>query len=75
MLINRVGIYFIWLGVGLIMLFVLSDIAQMPICNLLIFGMISLAVGIALWLRSPSPPPSPTARFRILRRAKKEEKK
>ena len=73
-MVNRVGTFFILLGLGLIGLFVLSDIAKTPTCNLLIFGGISLAFGIFLWFRDPAKPGPPPERFRILRRKKPEKK-
>ncbi len=76
MLINRIGTFFFFIGLGLIGLFILSDIAKTPTCNFLIFGAISLGLGIILWLRDPAPPPQETGRFRILRSGgKKQEKK
>jgi hypothetical protein len=76
MLINRIGTFFVLMGLGLIGMFVLSDIAKAPTCNLLIFGAISLGLGVFLWMRDPTPPPQQTGRFRILRSGgKKPEKK
>ncbi len=70
---SRVGTFFIWIGLGLIGLFVLSDIAREPVCNLLAFGAIFLVLGIGLWLRGPSRPKQETGRFRVLRSAKKKK--
>ncbi len=75
MLINRVGTFFFLLGLGLIGLFVLSDIAKTPTCNYLIIGGIFLIIGVFLWLRDPAPPPQQTGRFRVLRGGEKKEKK
>lgn len=76
MFINRVGTFFILIGLGLIGLYILSDIAQAPSCNFIIFGGISLAFGIYLWMRDPKPPPQQTGRFRILKSGgMKQEKK
>ncbi len=76
MLINRVGTFFIIVGVALIGLFILSDIADMPTCNLLIFGAILLGLGIFMWFKDPAPPPQSTGRFRMLKRTpKKQDKK
>ena len=75
MFINRVGTFFILLGLMLIGLFILSDIARAPSCNFLIFGVASIAFGAYLWFKDPSPPPQPTGRFRIFRSGKKQDKK
>jgi hypothetical protein len=79
MLINRIGTFFILLGIFLVVLFVLSDIAQAPTCNFLIIGGVSLSLGIFLWFKDPAPPGPPTGRFRIFKnkgsKNKKQEKK
>lgn len=74
-MVNRVGTFFILLGLGLIGLFILSDIAKTPTCNLLIFGGASLALGVFLWFRDPVKPGPPAERFRLFRRKKEEKKK
>jgi hypothetical protein len=75
MLVNRVGTFFILLGIALIALFILSDVAQSPTCGLLIFGAIFLALGVMLWFRNPSPPAGPSGRFRLLKRVGKKPEK
>lgn len=67
MLVNRVGTFFILLGLALIGLFILSDIAKTPTCNYLVFGGLSLALGIFLWFRDPVKPGPPPERFRLLK--------
>ncbi len=67
MLMKRIGTFFVLVGILLIGLFVLSDMAHTPTCNFLFAGAILLVLGIFLWLRNPSPPPQDTGRFRILR--------
>lgn len=71
--INRIGTFFILLGIGLIGLFILSDIAQAPTCNFLVLGAVSLIVGIALWFRDPAPQGPPPERFRILKSINKRK--
>jgi hypothetical protein len=66
MLINRIGTFFALMGVLLIGLFILSDMAKTPSCNFLIAGAVLLGVGIFLWLKNPAQPPQQTGRFRIL---------
>lgn len=75
MLINRIGTFFILIGLGLIGLFILSDIAESPSCNYLVFGAVLLGLGIFLWFRDPPHPPEPTGRFRLLQRSKKKQDK
>ena len=63
----RVGTFFILLGLGLIGLFVLSDLAKMPSCNYLVFGGLSLGLGVFLWFRDPVKPGPPPDRFQVLK--------
>jgi hypothetical protein len=76
-IVNRIGTFFILLGVGLIVLFVLSDLAEAPTCNLLIFGAISLGMGILLWFRDPVKRGPEAGRFRTMKKmfAKKPDSK
>lgn len=67
MLVNRIGTFFILLGVGLIGMFVLSDMAQAPTCGFFISGAVLLGLGIGLWIRHPRPPAKPSGRFRLLK--------
>ncbi len=76
MLTNRIGIFFIIIGIGFIAMYILSDIAKTPTCSLLLIGGVSLGLGILLWRRNPGPPPKETGRFRVLRSSgKKQDKK
>jgi hypothetical protein len=75
MLINRIGTFFILLGIGLIGLFVLSDMAKSPTCGFLIFGFFSLGLGIFMWIRDPFPPAQPSGRFRILKGGRRNQEK
>jgi hypothetical protein len=68
MLINRVGTFFILIGIGLIALFILSDIAKTPSCSFFMAGAVSLGLGIYMWLRDPVQPGPPPDRFRLLKR-------
>ncbi|HEX9018896.1 MAG TPA: hypothetical protein VF806_06900 [Anaerolineaceae bacterium] len=72
---NRIGIFFILIGLGLIGLYLLSDVAHSPSCGFLVFGGILLAFGILLWLRNPKPPPQPSGRFRMLKMGQKDQEK
>jgi hypothetical protein len=75
-MINRVGNFFILIGLFLIGLFVLSDVAKAPTCGFFITGALSLGLGIFLWFKNPRPPSPPSGRFRVLknRRGGQEEK-
>ena len=75
MFVNRIGTFFILLGIGSVGLFILSDMSDTPTCNYLVFGAVFLALGIVLWLRDPAPPPQETGRFRILRKTEKKQGK
>jgi len=73
---HRIGTFLMLVGMLMLGLFILSDIAQSPACGFLIIGGILLLLGIFLWFRDPTPPPQETGRFRILKGAgKKQEKK
>jgi hypothetical protein len=75
MLVNRIGTFFTLLGLGMIGIFILSDMARTPSCNYLVIGAVFLGLGIFLWLRDPAPPPQETGRFRILRKTEKKQGK
>lgn len=73
---HRIGTFFMLVGLLLIGLFIVSDIAQSPSCGYIIIGSVLLVLGIFLWFRDPAPPPQETGRFRILKGVgKKQEKK
>ena len=67
-LINRMGTFFILLGVGSVALFILSDLAKAPTCNFLVVGVLLLALGILLWMRDPVKPGPRPERFRLVKR-------
>ncbi len=73
---HKVGTFFILLGLLLIVLFVMADMAKAPSCNFFLFGAMFLGLGIFLWFRDPVKPGPPSGRFRILKNSgKKPEKK
>ena len=74
-MVNRVGTFFILLGLFLIGLYIMSDLTKQAICNLLIFGGAFLSLGIFMWFRDPAKPGPPTERFRILRNTGKKSEK
>ncbi len=75
MLSNRVGTFFIIMGIAFVALYILSDVAKTPTCSLLFIGGIALGLGILLMRRNPGPPPKETGRFRILRGSEKKQGK
>jgi hypothetical protein len=75
-MIHRIGTFFMLLGVMLIVLFVLSDLAKTPACNLFFYGGFSIALGVFLWFRDPLPEGPPSGRFRLFKGGgKKGDKK
>ena len=72
---NRIGVFFTLLGLALIGLFILSDIAKTPSCGFLIIGTVLLALGIFMSLHDPVKPGPPPERFRLLRKKQLDKKK
>jgi hypothetical protein len=72
-MIHRVGTFFMLVGIGLIVLFVASDVSGAPACNFLVIGTLLLALGGFLWFRTPAPSGPPSGRFRIFKRAGKKD--
>lgn len=71
---RKVGTFFIFIGVILIALFVLSDVAHAREFHYLLYGMIILLVGIFVVGVNPKPPVE-SNRFRVLKRKSEDEKK
>ena len=79
----RIGSFFIWLGIGLIILFAASYLNNTPEFMYFFLGLISIFGGARLYRRKAPPPPS--GRFAMLHRMRtgpknercesKEEKK
>jgi hypothetical protein len=63
---SRMGTFLIVLGVGVLILFVLSDLAKQPDFDFLFGAVLLLSVGWLLQRRRPPPPAS--GRFSLLRR-------
>jgi hypothetical protein len=66
-MVHRIGTFFIMIGLFLAGIFILSDLAKAPVCNFMIYGMLSIIFGLFLWFRSPLPAGPPPDRFRLLR--------
>ncbi|MBM3124264.1 MAG: hypothetical protein FJZ87_04225 [Chloroflexi bacterium] len=62
----RVGMFFMVMGAGAFILFVVSDLAKNPDFDYLFGALILIAIGWSMWRRKPPPPPS--GRFSSLRK-------
>jgi hypothetical protein len=72
---RRLGTFFIYVGVFLFGLFVLSDQMQAANYRYLLFGILVILLGMFLHLTSPKlPPPPDSGRFRLFKREKKAPK-
>ncbi len=72
---RRIGIFFIFIGILLIVLFVFSDIAHVPTCGLLAWGAGLTVVGtLFIWL-NPKPDIPDSGRFRMIKKRDKPQKK
>jgi hypothetical protein len=74
----RVGTFFVLVGIGLMIFFMLSDAADTPRLSYFCWGTILLSLGLIFQSRFKRPPRPPSGRFSVLQRLKrkpKEEKK
>jgi hypothetical protein len=75
--INRVGLFLMLIGVGILVLFIASANSDAPNFDYLFWCMLALILGF--FLRRRGPPAAPSDRFRILkgfqrpRRGRKEQ--
>ncbi|HZW03431.1 MAG TPA: hypothetical protein VFF68_05870 [Anaerolineaceae bacterium] len=67
-MIARFGTFFLLIGGGLLLLFVLSDLAGSPQLSLLAYGVLLVVAGILLRIRGPQARERHESRFRTLRR-------
>lgn len=65
----RVGAFFFIMGVGIFILFVISDIADNPEFDYLFIGL--MLMGIGWYMRRNKPKPPPAKRFSLLKRLRK----
>lgn len=71
---RRVGTFFFILGGFLILLFIYTDSLQSAYFRYLIFGVLSLLMGFALFVFSAKPgPPPESSRFRLLKREREKK--
>ncbi len=71
--INRIGTFFILLGILIIILFIASDMGSETYFSYFYVGGILLIIGFILKRTSP-PPPSANARFEMIRNFKKRRR-
>jgi hypothetical protein len=73
-LIYRVGTFFLLIGIGLIILFVLSESARQTMFDYFCWGMILLIVGFLFRAQYKRSAPPPSGRFSIFKRFKRKPK-
>ena len=71
---NRLGAFFIFLGAGAILLFILSNSTHLPDYRFLFWGIGLLLVGAVLKILQPKVVKPKSTRFRVLRGRNSEEK-
>lgn len=72
---RKFGIFSLLVGIALVSLFVLSDMAQAVDFGFLLVGTLLLLLGIGLLITNPVPPVESSARFRLLKRIMDREEK
>ena len=75
-IVPRIGTFFVVIGLGFVLLFVISDIAKTVYFDYLFLGL--LLSGLGIYLRRNAEKPPPSGRFtgwRKMRRKEKKEKK
>jgi hypothetical protein len=76
--VSRVGTFFLLVGIGLMIFFMLSDAADDPRLSFFCWGTILLSLGFIFRAQFKRPAGPPSGRFSVLQRLKrkpKEEKK
>jgi hypothetical protein len=71
--INRIGVFFLWIGALNLLLFFFSSIAETANMNLLIAGFLLIVFGAMLWLKNPTEKPK-SNRFRLIRSRQSKNK-
>lgn len=69
----RIGTFFIVIGVGLLILFVMTDYTKAPDFDFLFWSVVTTTIGILIRRRKPPPPPS--GRFSFLKKMREGKKK
>ena len=74
----RVGTFFVMVGIGFMVFFILSEAAKLPNLSYFCWGTLLLTIGFVMRAQFKRPPGPPAGRFSIFKRLKpkpKEEKK
>jgi hypothetical protein len=72
MLGQRIGTFLFFVGLLLIVLFVLTDMSGKAQFGYFALGVLGILGGVMLWWRAPSaPPPPPSGRFGLINNLKK----
>lgn len=66
-MLQRMGFFFIFIGVIIFVLYALSEAAQTPVYPLLLAALACTGLGI-YWWRKGYTPPAPSNRFSLLRK-------
>jgi hypothetical protein len=77
-IIYRIGTFFLLVGAGLLVFFMLSESAQKPTFSYFCWSMILVILGFLFRAQYKKPGPPPSGRFSVFKRLKpkpKEEKK
>ena len=70
---NRLGSFFLIIGVALVGLFILSDMGDKPLFGYFFFGLVTVVLGLYLRWRSPNQPAAPAGRFTIIKRMREKK--
>ncbi|HEX2980240.1 MAG TPA: hypothetical protein VHO48_08240 [Anaerolineaceae bacterium] len=71
----RIGTFFLLIGLGLVVLFIYSDVVKAPQYEFLLYGALGMLLGMALRGQANRPPPPESTRFRMLRKQSKKDHK
>lgn len=69
---HRVAIFFVLLGIFLLVMFVFSDIARMTDVEMGFLGVAALVAGMIIWALHPVERTTESRRFRLLKRRKEK---
>jgi len=67
----RIGTYFLLVGLGLLVFFMLSEAAKQPTFSYFCWSMILLILGVVFRAQYKKPGPPPSGRFSVFKRFKR----
>jgi hypothetical protein len=70
----RIGTFFLLVGTGLLIFFMLSESAQQPLFNFFCWSMILLTIGFIFRAQYRKPAPPPSGRFSVFKKLKRKPK-